>query len=588
MKKAFENSSIYILLGLAIIITLFAGNYIKREFIDPEKDPLQKQTYQEIYQVIKDVESQQDTKWGRTVLTDDLAVGIEEADIASQEADFSDTNIQVAGVQEADIIKTDGQYIYTIYENKLSIIDVADFSVISQTKLETEEYQQYSEMYYYEDTLVLFSHDSQFVILPMLEDQASSHVTVQATIFDVSDRKSPEKQNQLTQSGWYLSSRMIDNHVYIISQHSVYNPDLDEPTSFVPMTEGKERKPLAPSDIYLMPNPTNTSYITITSIDVNNPNDFVNTKAILGGGSEVYASLENIFVTGMEMIEEDDKTNQYTNIFKFKIDNGEIDFLVNNKVLGYILNQFSMDEYQGNFRLVTTVQEFNFSFADEFISTFDFTPPTNSLYVLDKDLEIISKIEGLAEEERVYSVRFQQEIVYFVTFFEIDPLFAVDLSDPENPIILSELKITGFSDYLHVFNEDYLFGLGKEADLEGRILGVKISMFDIRDKTDITEEHKKVIGDRYSWSEGSYNHKAILVSAERNLIGFPVSDDYYLYQFYEDEGFVKRKQINFDLKNYYTQKRGLYVNDVYYLYSENVLIKVNLEEFVEIDRLIIE
>ncbi len=585
MKKAFENSSIYILLGLAIIITLFAGNYIKREFIDPEKDPLQKQTYQEIYQVIKDVESQQDTKWGRTVLTDDLAVGIEEADIASQEADFSDTNIQVAGVQEADIIKTDGQYIYTIYENKLSIIDVADFSVISQTKLETEEYQQYSEMYYYEDTLVLFSHDSQFVILPMLEDQASSHVTVQATIFDVSDRKSPEKQNQLTQSGWYLSSRMIDNHVYIISQHSVYNPDLDEPTSFVPMTEGKERKPLAPSDIYLMPNPTNTSYITITSIDVNNPNDFVNTKAILGGGSEVYASLENIFVTGMEMIEEDDKTNQYTNIFKFKIDNGEIDFLVNNKVLGYILNQFSMDEYQGNFRLVTTVQEFNFSFADEFISTFDFTPPTNSLYVLDKDLEIISKIEGLAEEERVYSVRFQQEIVYFVTFFEIDPLFAVDLSDPENPIILSELKITGFSDYLHVFNEDYLFGLGKEADLEGRILGVKISMFDIRDKTDITEEHKKVIGDRYSWSEGSYNHKAILVSAERNLIGFPVSDDYYLYQFYEDEGFVKRKQTNFELDSYYGQKRGLYIDENLYVYSEDTLIKIDLEEFEETERL---
>jgi len=180
-------------------------------------------------------------------------------------------------------------------------------------------------------------------------------------------------------------------------------------------------------------------------------------------------------------------------------------------VPGRILNQFSMDEFDGNFRIATTT------------GGWDRDENENNLYVLDGDLEIIGKLEGLAEGEQIYSARFMGERAYMVTFRQTDPLFAIDLSDSENPKVIGELKVTGYSGYLHPYDENHLLGIGMEATNEGRTEGVKVSLFDVSDMENPREIGKYEVDEKWSNSEATYEHKAVLFDKERNLLVIPVS-----------------------------------------------------------------
>ena len=240
-----------------------------------------------------------------------------------------------------------------------------------------------------------------------------------------------------------------------------------------------------------------------------------------------------------------------------------------------------MDEYNGNLRIVTTV-ETQTTYKNQSNASMSYSGSTNNaLYVLDSDLKQIGAIEKLAEGERVYSVRFDKEIGYFVTFRQVDPLFTVDLADPTAPKILSELKIPGFSEYLHPFGEGKLFGFGKAATELGQVEGLKISMFDVSDPTNVTENHVTNIDS--AWSEASENHKAIMVDVNKNIIAF-LGTDYisntslYVYGYDSETGFYE-KAVSFVDKSYNFGSRLVWINDHFYLVSGQGITVFSLDTF---------
>ena len=212
---------------------------------------------------------------------------------------------------------------------------------------------------------------------------------------------------------------------------------------------------------------------------------------------------------------------------------------------------------------------------------------TNALYVLDENLEMTGSIQNLAKEETIHSARFMGDIGYFVTFKQIDPLFSVDLSDPSNPKIIGELKIPGFSDYLHPYGDGKLLGIGLSVDEEGMTTeGVKLSMFDISDPANVKEMSTYVLENVLSTDAG-YNYKAVFADAEKNLFGFTAYGDsieYKMFTYDEAEGF--KEVFSKDIVNY-GNVRGLYIGETFYLVAGNTVESFTLNGFEKIDDLVL-
>jgi len=241
-----------------------------------------------------------------------------------------------------------------------------------------------------------------------------------------------------------------------------------------------------------------------------------------------------------------------------------------------------MDEYNGHLRVVVTIDEHSrTTFTDEswgFVNTrYNLDNRANALYILDLDLNITGKIEDLAPDESVKSVRFTGNTGYFVTFRQVDPLFTVDLTDPGNPVIMSELKIPGFSQYLHPWTDGLLLGLGQDADVNtGWTTGLKLSMFNTGNPHDVTEQHKLKLD--YGWSAALYNHKAVLVSESRNLIGFPADSGYAVCGYDPDSGFWQRAFIE-GVNGWDDLTRGLFVRDTVYIVMQKGCTVLDLNDF---------
>ena len=240
----------------------------------------------------------------------------------------------------------------------------------------------------------------------------------------------------------------------------------------------------------------------------------------------MYVSGSSIYVCESYYNSEESDVTQ-TCIRKVAYKDGTLEAVGQTRIDGTLNDSFSIDEYEGNLRLVTTVSPTGgaspfpiVTFGESPFSSKSTKKDSNSLYVLDEKLNELGKIEGLAEDEQVYSARFMGSTGYFVTFKQVDPLFSVDLSNPEKPEVIGALKIPGFSDYLHPYGDGLLLGIGMDVDETGTTTeGVKLSMFDISDPSDVKEIEKYVMEDCYS-TNVSYNYKAALINTDRNLIGF--------------------------------------------------------------------
>ncbi|MEF2920437.1 MAG: beta-propeller domain-containing protein [Acutalibacteraceae bacterium] len=544
------------------------------------------------------------------VVTQDT-VGSDSVNLQSSNTttEFSETNLQVSGVDEADAVKTDGKYIYSLYGTTIYITQPNNGTpkLVATIDLNDNDLEFGNiEMFIYENKLSIIAQaytptDDEDDIYSDVDYSSYyfgttlENAITYVAVYDLSDISKPVKESTLTQSGNYRSSRRIDNVLYITTGYTIRNYseiEKNKPESYCPTYNINGTTNCVPADSIIISEDVDViSYTTIASIDLNSSDDFADICSVLGSNEEVYASQKNIYVTSGYYKDNERKTQ----IKRFSIDGTEIaengSFIVD----GYLLNQFSMDEHNGYFRVVT---ERNQTYSGMYNSISNVT--SAGLYIFDSNLELVGKTENVANGENVKSVRFDGDIAYFVTFRQTDPLFTVDLSDPTSPKILSELKIPGFSEYLHPFGNNLLLGFGREVDPESGIdNGLKLTMFDVTDKTNVTEISTFIFADENSYSMAEHDHKAIFVDVERKIIGIPFiiynSDDfggdvlqeyYHLFKYDEEnKTFTSLKRLEmseYDLEQITpndVNTRGLYIDNFFYIVSADEIYSYNYKTF---------
>ncbi|MBI2971588.1 MAG: beta-propeller domain-containing protein [Candidatus Aenigmarchaeota archaeon] len=503
--------------------------------------------------------------------------------------DYSTTNIQVEGVDEADIVKNDGKYIYTVTGNAVAIVDAhpADTAQLVATINTTGTVH---ELFVNGDRLVIFGVGSQpYAYMEPAQSVASLSVypwreTTFIRAYDIADRAHPVLQRDIVLNGTYVDSRMIGDMVYAIVTAPAYTSGGDVP---IPYGTG-ERFP----DIYYFDMPDYSyTFTNVLSLDVNDAKVVESKTFLLGYSSTLYVSQNNIYMVYQKQVRQSvifdrlvtdvvipvvpwdiadklrtvqtssnssyekqaaisrilqdwlaslnpeeaaavqrnlearyaavqqdiAKEMEKSVVHRIAIADGAVTYTASGEVPGQPLNQFSMDEYNGYFRIATTTGEV---WGSE-------PAARNHVYVLDSGMRITGKLEDLAPGERIYSARFMGDRAYLVTFKKIDPLFVIDLTNPQQPAVLGKLKIPGYSDYLHPYDENHIIGVGKETveAEEGNFAwyqGIKLSLFDVSDVANPKEIGKFNIGNRGTDSYALSDHKAFLFSKSKNLLVIPV------------------------------------------------------------------
>ena len=526
--------------------------------------------------------------------------------------DYSKTNTQVQGVDEADIVKTDGTYIYYLTNEKLTIINTENASQMKEMStikfdetftpeeifLNNDKIIVIGKRYEYDKTERKIGIDEDFLYPNYMDKTYTS-----AKLYNVKDKTNPTLERTVEVEGDYLTARMIGSNVYIASNKYMYyayicntykstelNEDDFKP-HYLDTATSNETKSINFDCIYYIPEFEDTNYLNIVAFNITN-NQEANVESYLGAGEEIYASKENLYVTKTKYdYERKNKTSITTEIYKFNLNNANCTFAKAGDVPGSVLNQFSMDECNGYFRIATTDS-----------TSWNSESNTNNLYVLNENLETIGKIEGLAKGERIYSVRFMGNRAYMVTFVETDPLFVIDLSNPTTPTVLGELKIPGYSKYLHPYDETHLIGIGEDTEVVNygygdRVVtnGMKMAMFDVTDPNNPQELYNVKIGEKGTYSELLYNHKALLFSKEKNIIAFPISitdNDYkvtfqgaIVYGVSLEKGFELKTKISnsaTDYDRYYSRNRVeriIYIKDTLFTLSNGLIKAVDLNTF---------
>ena len=458
----------------------------------------------------------------------------------AESSDHSTTNLQVEGVDEADIIKNDGEYLYQVNRREIIVARIypaESMQVLSRISFEDEFVPQ--ELYLDENYLVVIGTSyAKRPYRPYYEEEAiydnylpyyPSDMT-KALVFDLKDKSDLQKIREVELDGYYLSSRKIGSSLYLISNRYIGPYPYIQPC-YRDTAINDRYNEIGYEEIHYFPGFREPNYLLVAGIDLAQPDNETQISAYLGSAQDIYVSLYNLYVaiTRYQWPEPRIPADRYywvpptvnTTIYKFGLDQGVVTYKGEGQAPGTILNQFSMDEYQGYFRIATTTGDM--WATGENISK-------NNIYILDENLDRAGQIEDIAPGERIYSARFMGDRGYLVTFKNVDPFFVLDLKDPTAPQILGALKIPGYSDYLHPYDEDHILAFGKETvelDLYGSVnayyQGVKVALFDVSDVSNPVEMFKTTIGDRGTESDILHNHKALLFDREKSLLSFPVT-----------------------------------------------------------------
>lgn len=488
----------------------------------------------------------------------------------SRSVDYSKTNTQELNVDEGDIVKTDGQYIYILREDlSLAVIEANSGlpQLVSLTDLPQKNSGAIHEMYLDGSNLHVILTET---ITELNHEETTYYPqTTRQTVlltYDISDRTSPSLIGQVTQEGSYSDSRKNGPYIYLFTR---YIPDIRETyeeSTVAPLINGVAADA---SDFYLPETLTDNACLVISSVDASVPDQILDSKILVSGATNFYVSQNSIYIANENYSQE----HLITELTKFQYEDGRITGVAAASVKGYLNNSFSLNEYNGYLRVVSTYSNEN-------------QEEENGLFIFDENLNQISSIETLAEGEMIRSARFFGDTGYFVTFRQTDPLFSVDLSDPEKPQILGELKISGFSSYLHFYGEDQLLGIGYEANEEtGEITGIKLSMFDISDPANVTETNRCVI-DNITWCPAIEDYKAMLVQPEKNLIGFYCDNRYLVFSYEKENGFTQELVYDFFSDNLtgqadYYNMRGLYIEDMLYLAGNTFVVTFDMDDSFE-------
>ena len=496
--------------------------------------------------------------------------------------EYSDTNVREEGVGEGDIVKTDGKNLYVVNGEKINIVGAGSTEMELLAQIEPEEGSYPSEVYAQDGYLAVVYTKSEYSDGTNGYDGYYRDYTC-ADVYDVSNPEEPEKIGGITQSGYFNTMRIRGGYVYLLSSfYADTGAARGNQPAYIPEVQGK----LISTDcIYMPQGRMGNSYTVISSFDLDDPEGHTDSKAVFGNTGICYVSTENIYITESIYGESDSDVNQ-TSIRKVSYGEGILEGAGQTKLSGVLNDSFSIDEYDGYLRLVTTVTKTEGQTRGIVPLLAPEPSESNSLYVLDENLKIVGEIRDLAEGESVYSARFMGKTGYFVTFRQVDPLFSVDLSDPAAPKIIGELKIPGFSEYLHPYGDGLLLGIGMDVDESGVTTeGVKLSMFDISDPSDVREVQKYVIEDMYGTDV--YDYRSVFADVEKNLFGFTAygsGQKYYIFSYDENKGF--RQEFERTLGGY-GSTRGLYIGDRFYLVSGNTIEAYALDGFEKVGDLVL-
>ncbi|HPX00316.1 MAG TPA: beta-propeller domain-containing protein, partial [Sedimentibacter sp.] len=514
--------------------------------------------------------------------------------------DKSDTNVQVEGVQEGDIIKNDGRYIYVITDRGLKIIDSNPKAPKVVSTIFVPENTSISEIYTAGNKLIVIGQNNFYYIMekpaadspdltkPLIMPPRYDENRTDVLIYDIENIEKPVLEREYLFDGNYLSGRVIDDSFYLVNNkylnlgYRYYdNIDIDIPLPYYTDVLRGEKHEFGYDQIKYFPNYIDTRYMYTIGIDLSDKVSKPDVDVYLGGTDTIYVSKDNLYAAvtdysyDYEIPQMEEFNPEYTTstvIYKFKLDGGNIGTAVQGQVPGTIINQFSMDEHNNTFRIATTTGEMWMNTSK------------NNVYILDENLKALGKLEGLAEGERIYSTRFAGDRVYMVTFRQVDPLFVIDTSNPRAPELKGMLKIPGYSTYLHMVDENHILGFGydtEENQWGGTVNGgLKISMFDVSNVNRPKETFTEVIGKAGTYSELLYNHKALMFSLNKGLMAFPVSrmaENYksdfngaYVYNISNDS--IKLKSTishnESEFASYLDNiKRIIYIGDYLYTFS---------------------
>ncbi|MBI2549530.1 beta-propeller domain-containing protein [Candidatus Woesearchaeota archaeon] len=615
------------------------------------------------------------------VATADMAMDAEQAAPSPGDngaTDYSQTNVQVLGVDEADFVKNDDQYLYMVSGQRLLIADLypaEEAEMLSTTLFDSQP----RALFVNKDRLVLFTEDDEEIYRIAQYDYFPSPqwiVKTHALVYDISNRSAPELVEDYSIKGNFYDGRMIGDQVYFIVREYLYSPEMVA-MPVVYRGAAAMKRPL----VYYFENPEQEYTLhTIASFTMDKEESLDAQSFLLGYSSTLYVSQDNIYlayektlpyayaeteqqkrfyevvvplfpedvqqqittirdaepetnetstaswdeisnvldamyqnmteqekeelltkiedaITEYEITQEQERRK--TIVHKIGIDDGIITYKGQGEIKGSLLNQFSLDESGGYLRVATTTYAY----------TNRGSTMENNVYVLDENLDVVGELEELAPDERIYAARFIGSRLYLVTFKRIDPLFVIDLSSPTKPKVLGELKIPGYSDYLHPYDENHVIGIGKET--EGNewggvsVKGVKVALFDVSDVTHPEQIDSEEIGDSGTDSEALHDHKAFLFSKEKNLLVLPITEvtersensrfgwrqklwqGSYVFHVDEEGIEVKAKVPHGTQQSSYwyyygssdTVRRSLYLDNVLYTISSSKVVMTSLDNY---------
>jgi uncharacterized secreted protein with C-terminal beta-propeller domain len=498
----------------------------------------------------------------------------------SSSNDYSTTNIQVENVDEADITKTDGEYIYSLSDDKVVITDAHDPANLQVTsEITTIDGYPIDLMLSDNDKLVVISEN----VAPSTYRYGSSSMNdTLVNIYNIVDHENPDLVKSFRLYEPYYTSRRIDDKLYVISSGTLRKTQDDVDHYY--REDGREKE-LPLGNIYKLEGVKTVEQTLLAEVNLSNL-DNINLNSYLVDINNAYISENNVYLAN-EAYSSDSEfggvnwwsifgwkgvwglrdTPSYssssrnamsTEVYKFNITDNGLRYVAQIETEGKVVNQFSFDEYEGNLRMATKSND------------------GSRIVVFDEKLNQIGASEYVAKGENMYSSRFLGPRAYFVTYLVTDPLYVVDVSNPQAPKILGELKIPGYSTYLHPYDETHLIGIGMDStettrrDSTGRIVstssritGMKMALFDVSNVLSPKQISEVKIGDSRTTSAILTNHKALLFSKEKELIAIPVNN-------YQDDFEIAESTNIETLTRSYTSYSEPYVSEGYFVYGINL------------------
>lgn len=548
------------------------------------------ESFDNLYNIIKEVQDTRDI----SNTTEEVNEGKQESLTDSQNTqDYSTTNIQKQGVEEADKVKTDGEYVYYLNNNKLEIISIKnpdEIQVIKEISYQNTDKDNFypTELFFKDNKLIVIGN---YNIIEQSEKSIycgeNNHTRV--IVYNVNNKEDIKEERTVELDGRYIDARLIGDNLYFISNKNIYVGDMlkvnlnpeDYKPSYLDTTLSKETQKVSYHDIHYFEESKSNNYTQIAGFNIKEEKP-IHIQTFLGMGDQVYCSKEKLYIVTnpysirpltrkdeLATVEKSEKSE----IYQFELKDGQITYEAKTEIEGTILNQFSMDEQNGIFRIaITKIGEDN--------------KTSNAIYTFDSNLNKLGQIDNLAKDEKIYAARFQGNICYLVTYKQVDPLFVIDLSHPAEPKVLGELKIPGYSSYLHPYNEEYVIGFGMETETTPygeRNKGLKVSLYQIEDHINPKEISKKILGENNTGSSILYDHKALLQRKDKDIYGIPVTikneqnrDEFngaILFHITPKTGIQEEMRIENNLDEKYTYRntitRIVYANGNYITFSES-------------------